>query len=410
MNIICEPAALHGALRAIPSKSDAHRKLICAALSENSCIMDIFPPYCDDLQATMRCLSALGAKFEDCADGLHITPIMAQNISKCDEMDCGESGSTFRFLLPVAKALQNEVKFVGHGRLPERPISVLADEMSKHGVVFSSQMLPFSTNGILHGGHYEIVGNISSQFLSGLLMALPLCEEDSEIVVTTRLQSAVYVDMTIHVLQTFGIEIDCSTPSVYRIHGHQKYHAPTSLSVDGDWSNAAFWLAANALGSDIQLSNLQEHSLQSDKAILSLLRDFFSTQDTLSVDMEQIPDSLPILAVCAAFRNGKTQFVNAARLRLKESDRLLAVARLISDLGGCVHEFDDSMTVFGTTLHSGTVDACGDHRLAMSAAIAALRCQEPVTILGAECVKKSYPRFFEDYQALGGKCHVIDIR
>lgn len=410
MNIICEPAILSGTLQAIPSKSDAHRKLICAALSENSCIMNISAPYCDDLQATMRCLTALGAKFEESGDGLHITPIFEQNISKCCDLDCGESGSTFRFLLPIAAVKQDKVQFIGHGRLPERPISALTDEMAKHGVIFSSQKLPISTSGILHGGRYGIVGNISSQFLSGLLMALPLCDEDSEIVVTTKLQSAVYVDMTIAVLHMFGIEIDCNLPSVFRIRGRQKIHAPAVISIDGDWSNAAFWLGANALGSRIQIENLQADSLQSDKAVSTILQDFFNTNDTLAIDMEQIPDSLPILAICAAFRNGKTQFVNAARLRLKESDRLSAVAKMITDLGGNVHEFDDSMDVFGDGLRGGTVDACGDHRLAMAAAIGALRCTEPVRILGAECVNKSYPRYFQDYQALGGFYHVVDIR
>ena len=410
MNVTCHPTTLHGKINAIPSKSDVHRKLICAALSENSCVLQIQPPFCEDIEATIRCLTALGAQFSPESDGLHISPICAENKRRNVLLGCGESGSTFRFLLPVAAAVTDSADFTGSGRLPDRPISALTDAMAAHGVRFSSQKLPFSTSGILHGGRFEIAGNISSQFLSGLLMALPLCHEDSEIIVTTKLQSLSYVKMTLDTLKQFGIKIDVENDNCYHIKGNQKFHANSMISCDGDWSNGAFWLAANALGSTIQVSGLSDESIQGDKAISTILRDFQDAKSDLSVSMADIPDLLPILAVCASFRNGKTQFLNAERLRLKESDRLATIAEMIRNLGGKIEEGSDNLTVFGVGLEGGLVHANGDHRLAMAAAIAALKCKFPVEIIQADAVKKSYPAFFEDYSELGGICSGLDLR
>lgn len=414
MNVICYPSKLHGTLEMPPSKSDAHRKLICAALSENNSFTNFSivsnPDCCEDIDATVRCLEALGAKFTVCNNGTQIEPVSAANRRNNAVFDCGESGSTFRFLLPVATVLCESTHFRGSGRLPERPIAALADAMSEHGVEFSSQMLPFSTAGKLHGGIYTIRGDISSQFLTGLLLALPLCNEDSEIRVTTCFESAPYVDLTIQILKKYGIQISQEYQDnlpIFHIKGNQVFHAPTIISMDGDWSNAAFWLTANALGSEIQLTNMQLDSPQGDKAISSILRDF---EVTSVIDMQNIPDLLPILAIRASFSKSQTQFVNAKRLRLKESDRLATTTMMIRGLGGKVEEHSDGLTVYGGGLRGGIVDAHNDHRLAMAAAIAALKCDGPVEIRGAECVKKSYPRFFEHYVQLGGKCNGIDIR
>ena len=420
MNMICEPARLSGTVAAIPSKSDAHRKLICAALSENGGFLPLKAPHCDDIQATLRCLEALGAAFTQTADGLRITPVTPQ---KHAALDCGESGSTLRFLLPVAMAVCGEISVTGSGRLPERPIGVLTDAMSAHGVQFLQNHLPLSACGHLTGGIYEIPGNISSQFLSGLLMALPFCDSDSEIRLTTPLQSSAYVDMTLDTLRQFGADIrvfaDDSGLLRYAVRAG-RLHMPEHLTVDGDWSNAAFWLTAAAVqpGAEITVTGLYPDSVQGDKAIADILQktganvtkggDFCTvscgTDAEIRVSMAEIPDLLPILAVRAALGEGVTHFTNAERLRIKESDRLTAAAKLIHDLGGRADEHPDGLTVYGGQLRGGTADGMNDHRLVMAAAVAAASCSEPVRILGAEAVNKSYPQFFDDYAALGGIC------
>lgn len=424
MNMICKPAVLSGTVRAIPSKSDAHRKLICAALSDNGGTLPLFPPFCDDIAATVRCLTALGAAFDETENGLRISPVRRQHRAA---LDCGESGSTLRFLLPVAMCVCSDISVTGHGRLPERPIHTLTCAMSVHGVQFSQTKLPLNASGALTGGVYEIAGNISSQFLSGLLMALPLCESDSEIRLTTALQSSKYVDMTLDTLRLFGAKIEVSAQRgllCYHIKGKQKLHFPDEIAVDGDWSNAAFWLTAGAIcgGSAVTVSGLNPESQQGDKAVADILRQAGAAvrQDTsgcivsggalrkISVSMEEIPDLLPILAVLAACAEGTSRFTNAERLRIKESDRLSAVAALLRALGGQAEELPDGLTVTGGQLSGGTVDACNDHRLVMAAAVAALRCKAPVTIIGAEAVRKSYPSFFADYRLLGGSAEPAD--
>ena len=418
MNIICRPSSLHGSVNAIPSKSDAHRKLICAALSQNGGCLPIFPPFCDDIAATVRCLEALGASFHQTEAGLIVSPLQEQPHAA---LDCGESGSTLRFLLPVAMCVCKNISVTGSGRLPERPISVLTDEMSAHGVQFSANALPLSASGQLTGGLYEIPGNISSQFLSGLLMALPLCDCDSEIRLTTPLQSAAYVDMTLDTLREFGVAIQTSDVSgllSYRIKGKQVLRFPNPIRVDGDWSNAAFWLTAGAIqnADAVTVRGLNPDSVQGDKEIAQILKSVgadLSVQENdmivscgtickFDVSMQEIPDLLPILAVLATAGNGDSRFLNAERLRLKESDRLQSTAEMLRALGGVVEEQADGLTVRGGQLLGGTVNAQNDHRLVMAATIAALRCKSPVHILGAEAVNKSYPAFFDDYRALGG--------
>ncbi len=406
------PAKLAGSIDAIASKSDAHRLLILAALSRGRTRI-LMERRSEDIDATIACLISLGAEISILPEGVLVRGI--ERVNENPLLDCGESGSTFRFLLPVACALSERVRFTGGGRLPERPIGELMKQMQAHGVVFSGERLPFETRGRLTGGAFSLPGNVSSQYLTGLLLALPLMREDSTISLTTRLESAAYVDITLDALARFGVRVETKGEQ-YTVFGGRAISSPGELRVDGDWSNAAFFLAAGALGKPVTLTGLRLDSPQGDKAILDALRRFGAEVEithngiTVSpaqlkgctIDVGETPDLLPVLAVLGACATGKTRLVNAARLRLKESDRLASVSAMIRDLGGLVEEQADSLVVTGTSLSGGTVDSCRDHRIAMSAAIASIRCKREVAILGAEAVKKSYPAFYQDFNRLGG--------
>ena len=417
MNIVIEPSPLKGEIAAIPSKSVAHRMLICAALADGPTTLRI-PKTSDDIDATADCLRALGAAITVNNEDYIVEPIA--QIENIPLLDCGESGSTLRFLLPVAAAAADRCRFDGHGRLPERPLSDLTDAMKEHGVSFDGEKLPFTIGGRLRGGIYRLPGNVSSQYITGLLLALPLCEEDSVIELTTALESASYIDITLSVLKTFGITVHCER-NRYIIPGKQVFRSPGTLPVEGDWSNAAFFLTAAALNNDITMTGLNPNSAQGDRKIIALLEQLGAVtqkdngrltlrSDDLkgcTIDIQDTPDLLPVLSVAAAFAQGETTFINAARLRLKESDRLASSAAMIENLGGRAEVGEDELTVYGTGLIGGTVESCNDHRIAMSAAVAATRCSKPVTILHAEAVKKSYPGFYNDYNKTGGKAHVL---
>lgn len=419
MDTVLTPAPLKGEIAAIPSKSVAHRMLICAAFADEPTTLNI-PQTSDDINATADCMKALGASIEISGAEYKVTPIATPAASPT--LDCGESGSTLRFLLPVAAVLGNNSRFIGHGRLPQRPLSDLLNAMKDRGTTASAETLPLTLKGKLRGGHYRIAGNVSSQYITGLLLALPLTDEDSTIEITTELESASYIDITLSVLKTFGIEVTVKG-NTYHIKGGQRYRSPKKLRVEGDWSNAAFFLSAAAIGNELTMSGLSENSAQGDRKILSLLETFGASlihsetaiglkADTLkgcTIDIRDTPDLLPILSVVAAYSEGTTTFINAARLRLKESDRLESTAALIRDLGGKAETTADSITIYGTDLIGGTVNSCNDHRIAMAAAIAATRCKDTVTICGAEAVNKSYPGFFQDYNKLGGKANVIHM-
>jgi 3-phosphoshikimate 1-carboxyvinyltransferase len=417
MNLSITPSLLGGELAAIPSKSDAHRVLILAALSNGTTQVEI-NRLSDDIQTTIDCLLALGAEILRTPDALIVRGISVLN--EHPELDCRESGSTLRFLLPVAAVRGVNARFTGSGRLPERPIGALMEAMRRHGVRFSAEQLPFSIEGRLSGGEYALPGNVSSQYLTGLLLALPLAKEDSILKLTTKLESAAYVEMTLRTLRSFGAVI-YEHNGTYRIPGSQVYRTPGIIRVEGDWSNAAFFLAAGALKSRVRLTGLSKLSPQGDQAILSALTRFgakvVQSDDVAEVspgelygcelDVSETPDLLPILAVLAANAEGETRLVNAARLRYKESDRLSATANLVNALGGKAKELPDGLIVSGGGLTGGTVDGCRDHRIVMAAAIASIACREPVTILGADAVNKSYPEFFEDFARLGGTWHVV---
>ena len=386
--------------------------LICAALSREPSRL-ILDGFSADIEATMQCLEALGARCEETANGLSVTPVGVCPAQA--RLDVGESGSTLRFLLPVLGALGVQAEIRMHGRLPERPLSPLWEVLEAHGMRLQQDGTILHTDGQLIAGDYSLPGNVSSQFISGLLFALPLLGGNSTLTVTGALQSARYVSMTEQALAEAGILTKKDEP-VWQIGGGQRYASPAVQTVEGDWSNAAFFLCMGALSATgVTVTGLNSTSLQADRAITEILVRFGAeltvSEDAVTVrrgvlhgitlDAGPIPDLVPVVSCLAALCDGETRVENAARLRLKESDRLQTTAALLSALGGSVRELPDGLIISGRgRLSGGTADTCGDHRIAMSAAMAACGCEGPVTVSGSECVAKSYPAFWEDFASL----------
>lgn len=411
MNIRIEPSQLRGKISAIASKSCAHRMLICAALSDKASVIEC-RELSDDIRATAECLSRLCADIEYDGRCFAVNPFENRPVSAV--IDCGESGSTLRFLLPVISALGIDCKINMHGRLPLRPLSPLYEELVRAGAVMSEQgSSPLHISGSMSSRSFSIAGNVSSQFISGLLLALPVIG-GGEVNITSKLESASYVNITLDCLRRFGIETS-STESSVSVSG--RYTPPEKLTVEGDWSNAAFWLCAGALGTaPIAVSGLELESPQGDRKILDILSSFgadIALGDAITVspsklhaadiDASDIPDLVPVSAVLAARAQGTSRIYNAGRLRLKESDRLKTVTLMLTALGADIFETEDGLIINGGKhLSGGCVSSCGDHRIAMSAAVASLLCDNAVTIEQAEAVNKSYPRFFDDYSSLGG--------
>ena len=406
------PGPRAGVIQIPASKSQAHRMLICAALSREPSRL-ILDGFSADIEATMQCLEALGARCEETANGLSVTPVGVCPAQA--RLDVGESGSTLRFLLPVLGALGVQAEIRMHGRLPERPLSPLWEVLEAHGMRLQQDGTILHTDGQLIAGDYSLPGNVSSQFISGLLFALPLLGGNSTLTVTGALQSARYVSMTEQALAEAGILTKKDGP-VWQIGGRQRYASPAVQTVEGDWSNAAFFLCMGALSATgVTVTGLNSTSLQADRAVTEILVRFGAeltvSEDAVTVrrgvlhgitlDAGPIPDLVPVVSCLAALCDGETRVENAARLRLKESDRLQTTAALLSALGGSVRELPDGLIISGRgRLSGGTADACGDHRIAMSAAMAACGCEGPVTVSGSECVAKSYPAFWEDFASL----------
>lgn len=391
MDLTIHPGKLHGTVAAIPSKSQAHRLLICAAFADAPTTL-VCPDTNQDIEATVDCLNALGAEISRTSDGYEIIPIGQP--PKSATLNCRESGSTLRFLLPIAGALGVDATFQMSGRLPQRPLSPLWEEMERMGCSLSRPTdRTILCQGKLRSGNYEISGSVSSQFITGLLYALSLLDGDSTLHVTGKIESRPYIEMTQQAMARFGVDT-----SDHRIKGGQRFRSPGMLQVEGDWSNGAFFLAAWHLGNEITVTNLDGASCQGDRAVVDFLSQL---EQHCVIDAAQTPDLVPILAVVAAAKQGAV-FTNAGRLRLKETDRLETTAALIRNLGGQAEIQGDELIVSGTGLTSGAVDAANDHRIAMAAGIAATVCSGPVTILQADSVRKSYPRFWEDYRRLGG--------
>ena len=415
MDIQIVPKKLSGAVTPPPSKSQAHRLLIAAALSGGVSVLHGLAES-QDIQATRRCLSALGAGMEDLPDGALRVHGLGHGIVMAPPyalLDCGESGSTLRFLIPVALLVQGGASFTGRGRLMERPLKPYEDLFREKGVAWKLEDHILTVNGgrgydalALDSGAYRLPGNVSSQFFTGLLFTLPLLNGDSTLMSTTPLESRDYLEMTRQALAAAGVTTRWADENTLCVPGGQVYQ-PFTATVEADWSQAGFWYAADFLDSQVEIRGLDPDSAQGDKVVSELYWKLARPGDA-EIDVSGCPDLLPPLAVMAAVRSGTTRFTNAARLRMKESDRLSTITAALTALGAEVHEEPDRLIIVGKpSLPGGTVDSANDHRIAMMAAIAATGCTGPVTIRGAECVQKSYPDFWEVYRSLGGDIHVL---
>ena len=418
MDLTIYPSKLAGEVTPPSSKSQAHRALIAAALGGGiSTISNLADS--QDIQATRRCLSALGALVEDLGPGTLRVHGLGNSIPQAGPfptLDCGESGSTLRFLIPVALLVQGQAAFTGRGRLMERPLAPYEDLFRGKGIGWSMEHGVLTLDSgrgydrlALDPGEYRLPGDVSSQFITGLLFALPLLEGDSHLLLTAPLESRGYVDLTLDVLDRFGVVAE-PRENGFHIPSGQMYQA-RDLAVEADWSQAAFWYAANHLGGQVDILGMDPASRQGDREIAAYSR-MLARSGQVELDVSQCPDLAPPLAAMAAVRTGTTRLTNAARLRAKESDRLASVTRALRAMGGQVEEYADSLTIHGVKRlpGGGVVDCANDHRIAMMAAVCAASAEAPVKLLGAECVRKSYPEFWTHFQSLGGELHGLILR
>lgn len=415
MQVKVHGSYLQGDIDIIISKSYAHRVLILCALADEptkvmgkSCAKDII--------STINCLTALGAEINETPNGYTVMPIKENKEAICN---AGESGSTLRFLLPIASALGKNCTFKTEGRLGERPMKDLIYSLQQGGVSITDTA-PYRLSGKLKSGEYKIKGDISSQYITGLLLALPILNGDSKIIVEGKMSSQGYIDITLDVIKKFGVNIE-KTSYGFFIQGGQKYISPNEITIEGDWSNAAFFLAAGALNGDITVRGLNIDSKQGDKEIYNILKAMGadikvvdggikvkrSKLSSIEIDADNIPDLVPILCVLSAYATGKTVIKNVERLRYKESDRIASTMQLLATLG-IQTSYNGNLNIENGKVSGGRVDGFCDHRIVMSASVAALLSNNAVDILGAEAVNKSYPNFFEEYKRLGGKVDVID--
>lgn len=415
-----EGSTLRGQIEIPSSKSMSHRHLLCAALSQGTSTIHKVQTS-EDVEATLRVVKVLGAEVIREGTTLHV---QGKNFGKGKlpyHFACGESGSTLRFSIPIGMVLTGEKSFHGEGGLPKRPLKEYLRNFDALGIQYEYQnRLPFSTKDTLKAGKYHLTGGESSQYLSGLMMALPLLQGDSEIHIEGLMESQDYVTLTQDVLKTHGITIDEMDENTIHIKGGQHY-APQVSTVEGDYSQGAFFIVAGLIGEEpVHCTNLKATSQQADRRILEVVsamggklekmedgvKVYPSATKGTVIDARQCPDIIPILAVLASLSEGTTEIVNGSRLRIKESDRIKSTVALLESLGGQVEETAEGMVIQGKPqLLGGFVDSFGDHRIVMAAAVAALRCEHPVVIDGAEAVNKSYPKFFEDFAAIGGKVH-----
>lgn len=412
----------NGEVTVPPSKSDVHRAIICAALSRG--VSRISPvALSNDIKATIGCIEALGAetRLENNVLTVDGTKLFSD---KKASLDCGESGSTLRFFIPVAALGGIEAEFTGHGSLPTRPIGLFADILPKAGVECETTgFLPLKIRGKLRSGEFKVPGNVSSQFITGLLFALPLLENDSDIVLASPIESVGYINMTIYTMSKFGVEVE-KTDFGWHIKGGQSYK-PCNYTTDGDWSQAAFFMVSGAVSGSVTVNGVNKDSAQGDKKIAEIIAQFGASVEqtdtsvkvscakmrAVTIDASQIPDLVPVLAVCASFAEGTTKIINAQRLRIKESDRLKTTAMLINSLGGSVKELSDGLEITGAErLSGGKADGCNDHRIVMSAAVCAAGLCGEIECSDAFAINKSYPEFFSDYNSIGGRADVLDIR
>ncbi len=408
MEKIFKNARVKSKIRAISSKSEAHRALVCAALSDRETRL-ICTDTNADIDATASCLRSLGAKIVRTGDGFLVSPI--NRLNKAQTLDCNESGSTLRFLLPLACALGADCMFFMRGRLSNRPLSPLYELLADNGISLSPQgENPFKTSGRLRCGEYRLSANVSSQYISGMLFALSVLQGESSLCLEGNVESAPYIEMTVETLKKFGADIDFDAENnIFHIKGKEKLISPDTVCIGGDWSNAAFSLCAGAIGKNaVTLTHLDKNSTQGDRAVLKILAEMGadiqmngseitvspSKLHGLRIDAANIPDLVPILATAASVARGETLIYNASRLRLKESDRIESVCSMLTSLGADIKATEDGMIIQGKkSLFGGSVDSFNDHRIAMSAAIASLACETEVKISRFEAINKSYPSF-----------------
>lgn len=417
-NVRIKATRLKGKINIPSSKSICHRAVIGASLSQGKSNLENIL-FSDDIRATAKAMEQLGAKIDPIGNnGLKIQGTFP-NTLEGQTIDCKESGSTLRFLIPIALSSATSVVFNGKGKLVTRPLDSYYNIFDQQKISYKTKDggLPLEIKGQLKSGEFEIQGDISSQFISGLLFSLPLLQGDSTIKIIGNLESKAYVDLTIDALRKFNIAIENHAYKAFHIKGSQRYK-PHDYRVEGDFSQAAFWLVGGILGEEIESSGLNVDSLQGDKAIIDLIRkmggdlslensSYVSRQSQtqgISIDVSEFPDLGPILAVLAALSQGETRIINGARLRIKESDRLKAISTELNKLGADVKEVGDSLIINGKeTLKGGQVDSWNDHRIAMALAIASIKCREEVIITNSGVVNKSYPHFWEDFKSLGGQ-------
>ena len=400
------PASLCGTLDVIPSKSASHRAVMMAALCREETRLAPLQRS-RDIEATLACAKALGLGQHDAPQGLRT-------------LDCGESGSTLRFFIPLALDGRGPVRFVGHGRLMQRPLSVYEQLFVPRGIRWTPDGDALTVEGRLQSGEFALAGDVSSQFITGLLLALPLLPGDSVIRITTALESRAYVELTRRIQQAFGVTSHWADERTLLVPGGQTPVSPGSFAIEGDWSHAAFYLVAGALGKagPLTLRYLDMDSTQGDRAIVPILRGmgarieetaqgltvFPSALHGASVDVTQVPDLVPVLAVAMAGAQGESRITGAARLRIKESDRLSAIAGALNACGARVTELPDGLVIQGgQPLHGASVEGCNDHRIVMAMAVAAALCDGEITISDAEAVAKSAPAFWQEYASLGGQ-------
>ena len=409
--VTVKPASFAGTVQAVPSKSDAHRALIAAALAGGECRLSDWGDS-DDVRATLQALEALGLIRTRSGFSLSGGGSMRSDVT----ISCGQSGSTLRFLIPLTLVLGEGARFTGEGRLMQRPLSVYERLFARQGVDWRLKGDQLTVSGRLAAGRYELPGDVSSQFVTGLCFALPLLEKDSQIDFTSPLESGGYVGMTLETLRRFGIKIH-ERANGLDIPGGQRYH-PAVYAIEGDWSYGAFWLAAGAMGGDVTVRGLKSPSRQGDSRVSAILQEMGATiaqsGDTVracgntlrgaEISLADVPDLAPVLAVAACAAHGRSRFTHARRLRIKESDRLAAIGRMVTDLGGRIELGEDEFIIEGVgRLKGGVVETQHDHRMAMAEAVAAGIAEGPVYLDDRDCVAKSAPPFWDPHKALGGR-------
>ncbi|WP_291634007.1 3-phosphoshikimate 1-carboxyvinyltransferase [Clostridium sp.] len=426
-SVIIQPFSLNGKVKIPPSKSLSHRAVIAAGLSNGECTIDNIS-MSQDIIATCGIMEKIGTTIIKFPKNLLISgkgkPQLAceersNNETSCNELQCNESGSTLRFLIPIAMLMGIEIIFKGKGKLVQRPLEPYYEIFNKQNIKYTTDngYLPLKIDGSLRSGIFELRGDISSQFITGLLYALPLLNGDSTIKITTQMESIGYIDLTLDILSKFGINIENNNYREFKIKGNQHY-VKRDYRVEGDFSQAAFYLAAGVLGGEVECLDLNMESLQGDRVIVDIIKNMGgkitsengilkASKSALKgtvIDASQCPDLVPIVAVLGALSFGTTKIINAARVRIKESDRLKAIATELNKIGADVIEREDSLIIHGKPwLKGGIVNSWNDHRIAMAMAIASIRCTLELTIEDSGAVKKSYPEFYEDFKSLGGK-------